>query len=316
MSEMSPMVVGIDVAKETLEIATSAGEHWQCANDPKGQRALAERLAALRPTCVVLEATGGYEQAALARLGQAGLPAVAVNPRQVRQFARAVGKLAKTDRIDAAMLVRFGEHTQPPIRPLPDEQTRLLEALLNRRQQVLEMIQAEHNRLEHAVGPVRTDLHEHIVFLVKRFKGIDRDLDEQLRRSPLWRQKEKLLKSIPGVGRQTVRRMCAQLPELGQIPRKKLAALVGVAPYNCDSGTLRGQRHCWGGRSAVRNVLYMATVTAIRCNPSIKAFYRRLRAAGKPAKVALVACMHKLLLVMNAVVRDQTEWNPQMMSTN
>lgn len=314
MSETTRIVVGVDVAKETLEIATSAGEHWQCANDAKGHRALSERL--MGAGCIVLEATGGYEQPLLARLGQAGLPAVAVNPRQVRQFARAVGRLAKTDRIDAEMLVRFGQHTQPEVRPLPDEQTRLLEALLTRRQQLLEMIQAERNRLEHALGAVRTDVRQHIAFLVKRLKAVDRDLDGQLRESPLWREKEKLLKSIPGVGRQMVLRVCAQLPELGSIPRKKVAALVGVAPYNCDSGTLRGQRHCWGGRAAVRDVLYMATLAAVRHNPPIRAFYERLQAAGKPKKVALVACMHKLLLVMNAIVRDNTAWDPQMQRVN
>ncbi len=316
MNETTPIVVGIDVAKETLEIAISSGEHWQSNNDPEGHRRLIDRLLALQPQSVVLEATGGYEQPVLATLGQAGLPAVAVNPRQVRQFARAVGRLAKTDRIDAAMLVRFALHVQPEVRPLRDEQTRLLEALLSRRQQLLEMIQAERNRLDHAVGPVRTDLHETIAFLVKRLKQVDRDLDGQLRQSPLWREKEKLLRSIPGVGRQMVLRVFGQLPELGAIPRKKLAALVGVAPYNCDSGKLRGQRHCWGGRLGVRNVLYMATITAVRCNPPIRAFYERLQAAGKPKKVALVACMHKLLLVMNAMVRDGSEWNPQMLRVN
>ena len=316
MNETTRIVVGIDVAKDTLEIATSAEERWQCANEPKRHRALCERLCVLEPGLIVLEATGGYEQPLLATLGEAGLPAVAVNPRQVRQFARAVGQLAKTDRIDAAMLVRFGQHAQPEVRPLPDAQTRRLAALLTRRGQVLEMLQAERNRLEHAEGPVRTDLHEHVVFLVKRLKAVDRDLDGQLRASPLWRAKEKLLKSIPGVGPKTVLRVVAMLPELGAIPRKKVAALVGVAPYNCDSGTLRGQRHCWGGRIAVRNVLYMATISAIRCNPPIQAFYARLRAAGKPSKVALVACMHKLLLVMNAIVRDRTEWSPQMLRAN
>lgn len=315
MSE-STLYVGIDVAKETLEIATSSGERWPCTNDAKAHRALAERLAALKPACIVLEATGGYERAALARLGQAGLPAVAVNPRQVRQFARAVGQLAKTDRIDAAMLVCFGEHTQPVIRPLPDEHTQLLEALLSRRQQLLEMIQAERNRLEHAQGPVRTDIRQTIHFLSKRLKRVDDDLDGQLRESSLWREKEKLLRSIPGVGKQTVLRVLAQLPELGSIPHKQLAALVGVAPYTCDSGTLRGRRHCWGGRSGVRNVLYMATLSAVRRNPPIRAFYQRLQSAGKPKKVALVACMHKLLLVMHAMVRDGTRWSPEMLRAN
>ena len=316
MNETGPIFVGIDVAKETLEIATSSGERWQSSNDPSGHRQLGERLLALQPRSVVLEATGGYEQPLLAALGQAGLPAVAVNPRQVRQFARAVGRLAKTDRIDAEMLVRFAKDVQPELRPLPDEQTQLLRALLSRRQQLMEMIQAERNRLEHAEGPIRTDIRQHVAFLVKRLKQVDRDLDSGLRQSPLWREKEKLLKSIPGVGQQMVLRLFAQLPELGAIPRKKLAALVGLAPYNCDSGTLRGQRHCWGGRIGVRNVLYMATISAIRCNPPIRTFYERLQAAGKPKKVALVACMHKLLLVMNAIVRDGTEWNPQMLRAN
>jgi transposase len=316
MNEATLIVVGIDVAKDSLEVATSTGERWQCGNDPKSHRVLVQRLQTLQAQLIVLEATGGYEQPPLAALGQAGLAAVAVNPRQVRQFARAVGKLAKTDRIDAEMLVRFGQHVRPEVRPLPDEQTRRLDALLTRRQQLLEMIQAERNRLEHAVEAVRTDLRQHIAFLIKRLKAVDRDLDGQLRQSPLWREKEKLLKSIPGVGQQTVLRVCAQLPELGTIPRNKLAALVGVAPYNCDSGTLRGQRHCWGGRVGMRNVLYMATVSAIRCNPAVRAFYERLQSAGKPKKVALVACMRKLLLVMNAMVRDHTEWNPQMMRAN
>jgi transposase len=316
MSENAPLYVGIDVAKETLEIATSAGEHWQCANEAKAHADLAERLRRLSPAGIVLEATGGYQQAAVARLGQVGLPVVVANPRQVRQFARAFGRLAKTDRIDAEMLVRFGEHVQPQIRPLPDEQTQLLDALLTRRQQVLEMLQAERNRLEHAVGPVRADVHEHIVFLVKRFKAVDRDLDGQLRQSPLWREKEKLLRSIPGVGRQTVLRILAQLPELGVIARPKLAALVGVAPYNCDSGTLRGQRHIWGGRVGVRNVLYMATLSAVRRNAPIRSYYERLQRAGKPKKVALVACMHKMLFIMHAMVRDSTMWSPEMLRAN
>jgi transposase len=313
MNETAKVVVGIDVAKDTLEIASSSGERWQCTNDPKGHRALRDRLRGWSLQCIVMEATGGYEKPALATLGQAGLPVVAVNPRQVRQFAKSVGKLAKTDRIDAEMLVRFGVHTEPKIRPLPDELTQLLEALLTRREQLLGMIQAERNRLEHAVGPVRSDIREHVVFLVKRLKQADRDLDGQLRSSPVWREKEKLLRAIPGVGRVMVLRICAQLPELGQIAPKPLAALVGVAPYNCDSGTLRGQRHCWGGRAEVRRTLYMATVVAIRHNPALRAFYERLRTAGKPKKVALIASMRKLLLIMNAMLRDHTHWSPPLL---
>lgn len=310
------VVVGIDVAKDTLEVATSAAERWACSNDPRGQRELRDRLFAAQASLIVLEATGGYEIAAASLLAQANLPVVVVNPRQVRQFARALGQLAKTDLIDADVLVQFGQHAQPEVRPLPDEQTRLLDALLTRRQQVLEMIQRERNRLELAVGPVRTDIRETITFLVKRLKHTDRELDDQLRRSPVWREKEKLLKAIPGVGRQMLLSVLATLPELGQIPRKKLAALVGVAPYNCDSGTLRGHRHCWGGRAQTRRVLYMAALSATRCNPQIRPYYERLLAAGKPKKVALVACMHKLLLIMHAMVRDNTDWDPQMQRAN
>jgi transposase len=308
--------VGIDVAKDTLEVATSAMERWECSNDPKGQRALRDRLSGGEVQLIVVEATGGYELALVGRLAQAQLPVVVVNPRQVRQFARALGKLAKTDRIDAEVLVQFGQQAAPEIRPLPDEQTQLLDALLTRRQQLLEMIQAERNRLEHAVGPVRTDIRETIAFLVKRLKQTDRDLDDQLRHSPVWREREKLLKAVPGVGQQMLLSVCATLPELGRIPRKQLAALVGVAPYNCDSGTLRGHRHCWGGRAQTRRVLYMATLAATRCNPIIRPFYERLLSAGKPKKVALVACMHKLLLIMNAMVRDNTAWNPALAGVN
>lgn len=310
------IVVGIDVAKDSVEVATSARQRWSCANDPQGQRELRDRLRAVQAGLIVLEATGGYESALAATLAQAQLPVVVVNPRQVRQFARALGQLAKTDRIDAAVLVQFGQQAQPAVRPLPDEQTRLLDALLTRRQQLLEMIQRERNRLDLAVGPVRTDIRETIAFLVKRLKHTDRDLDEQLRHSPVWREKEKLLKAIPGVGRQTLLTVLATLPELGRIPRKQLAALVGVAPYSCDSGTLRGRRHCWGGRAQTRRVLYMATLSATRCNPQIRPYYDRLIAKGKPPKVALTACMHKLLLIMHAMVRDNTAWNPQMQRAN
>jgi len=310
------IVVGIDVAKDSLEVATSALERWSCSNDPKGQRELRDRLREVQASLIVLEATGGYEIATASTLAQANLPVVVVNPRQVRQFARALGQLAKTDLIDAEILVQFGQQVAPEVRPLPDEQTRLLDALLTRRQQVLEMIQRERNRLDLAVGPVRTDIRETIAFLVKRLKHIDRDLDDQLRQNPVWREKEKLLKAIPGVGRQMLLSVLATLPELGQIPPKKLTALVGVAPYNCDSGTLRGRRHCWGGRAQTRRVLYMAALSATRCNPQIRPFYQRLLANGKPKKVALTACMHKLLLIMNAMVRDNTAWTPQMQRAN
>ena len=312
MSDCTPLVVGIDVAKDTLQVASSAGEGWQVGNDPEGQEALRDWLRGQQIGLIVLEATGGYEVALVAVLAQAGLPAVVVNPRQVRQFARSLGRLAKTDAIDAEVLVRFGVHVQPAVRPLPDEQTQLLEALLTRRRQLLGMIQAERNRLQLAVGPVRSDLKQHIAFLVRRLKDIDRDLEGRLRESPVWREREKLLKAVPGVGRQMLLTVCAALPELGRVPSRQLAALVGVAPYNCDSGTLRGQRHCWGGRANVRQVLYMATLAATRCNPVIRPHYERLVAAGKPRKVALVACMRRLLVILNAMVRDSRPWDPQL----
>ena len=308
----TPLVVGIDVAKDSLEVASSASERWQVSNDPAGQDALRDRLRGERVGLIVLEATGGYEVAVVAVLAQAGLPVVVVNPRQVRQFARSLGRLAKTDAIDAEVLVRFGVQVAPAVRPLPDEQTQVLEALLRRRRQLLGMIQAERNRLLLAVGPVRTDLKLHIAFLVRRLKDIDRELEERLRESPVWRKREKLLQAVPGVGRQMLLTVCAALPELGRVPSRQLAALVGVAPYNCDSGTLRGRRHCWGGRAEVRGVLYMATLAATRCNPVIQPHYQRLLAAGKPKKVALVACMRKLLVIMNAMVRDGEPWNPKL----
>ncbi len=312
MNDSSALVVGIDVAKDTLEVASSAGERWQASNDPQGQEALRDRLRERAVGLIVLEATGGYEVALVAVLAQAGLPAVVVNPRQVRQFARSLGRLAKTDAIDAAVLVQFGVHVAPEVRPLPDEQTRLLEALLTRRRQLLGMIQAERNRLLLAMGPVRTDLKQHLAFLVRRLKDIDRELAQRLRASPLWREREKLLRAVPGVGQQMLLTVCASLPEIGQVPSRQLAALVGVAPYNCDSGTSRGQRHCWGGRAQVRQVLYMATLAATRFNPVIRPHYQRLIAAGKPRKVALVACMRHLLVILNAMVRDSTPWDPQL----
>lgn len=312
MSTVTALVVGIDVAKDTLEVATSAGEHWQVSNDLVGQEALRDRLSDLGAGLIVLEATGGYEVAVVAVLAQGGLPPVVVNPRQVRQFARSLGRLAKTDAIDAEVLVQFGVHVAPEVRPLPDEQTRLLEALMTRRRQLLGMILAERNRLRLAVGPIRTDLKQHIAFLVRRLKDLDRDLEGRLRASPLWREREQLLKAVPGVGRQLLLTVCASLPELGRVPSRQLAALVGVAPYNCDSGTLRGHRHCWGGRAQVRGVLYMATLAATRCNPVIRPQYDRLVAAGKPRKVALVACMRRLLVILNAMARDATPWNPQL----
>lgn len=307
-----PMNVGIDVAKETLEVATSAGEHWQCANDAEGIASLVKRCEALRLERIVLEATGGYEAAVVAELAAAGLPVIVINPRQVRDFAKASGRLAKTDRIDADVLVAFAAAIKPEVRLLKDEDTRALEAVLGRRRQLVGMLTMERQRLAQAAPIVRKELKAHIVWLVKRIKDIDRELTDLLRNSPLWRERETLFSAVQGVGTQTILSLCASLPELGQLNRKRIAALVGVAPFNCDSGEQRGQRHCWGGRADLRAVLYMATLSAKRCNPVIRTFYERLVAAGKPKKLALTACMRKLLTILNAMARDNAAWNPNL----
>jgi transposase len=310
MSEL--MNVGIDVSKDTLDVCTSANEAFQCANDPDGIESLVKRLKDLPLERIVLEATGGYEAPVVAGLAAATLPVIVINPRQVRDFAKASARLAKTDRIDAAVLVAFAQAIKPEVRPLKDEQTVALEAVLTRRRQLVGMLTMERQRLAMAAAVVRTELKAHIVWLVKRIKEIDRDLTGLLRESPVWRERENLLGAVKGVGKQTILSLCASLPELGRLNRRQLAALVGVAPFNCDSGTLRGKRRCWGGRADLRAVLYMAAVSAMRCNPVIRVFYQRLVAAGKPKKLALTACMRKLLTILNAMVRDNAAWNPKL----
>lgn len=304
--------VGIDVSKARLDIATSAGEIWSCSNQEQDFKELIERLRGQPVGLIVLEASGGYEGAVVANLHAAGLPVFVVNPKQVRAFAKALGRLAKTDRIDAQVLAQFAQKIQPEVRALKDEQTQALDALLARRRQILAMLVAERQRLQVAAVNVRTDIREHIHFLVKRLKDTDRGLDELIRETPLWREREELFKPVKGVGTQLLRSLCAGLPELGKLSRQKIAALVGVAPYSCDSGVLRGQRHCWGGRADVRCALYMATLSATRYNPVIAAFYTRLLKAGKAKKVALTACMRKLLTILNAMARDGTAWNEQL----
>ena len=310
---MSAMIcIGIDVSKARLDIGTSEAEHWSCANDEEGIAGLGEALQGRSIERIVLEASGGYEAAAAGALAAAQLPVIVINPRQVRDFAKATGRLAKTDRIDALMLAQFAQQIKPQIRPLKDEQTLQLEALLSRRRQILAMLTAERQRLAMAAPAVRTDIKAHIHFLVKRLKDSDRGLDEALRASSVWREREALFKPVQGVGKQTVLSLCALLPELGRLNRRKVAALAGVAPYSCDSGTLRGRRRCWGGRAALRSVLYMASVTAVRFNPVIRAFYQRLLNAGKAKKLAITACMRKLLTLLNAMVRDNTAWNENL----
>jgi transposase len=266
---------------------------------------LAKRLRALGPELIVLEATGGYEQIVLSSLIGAGLPAVAVNPQQVRHFARAIGQRAKSDPIDAGVLAHFAEAVRPPLRPLPDEATRMLRELVTRRRQIVDMMAAERMRLSQArVRRILRGIERHLAALQKELSAIESDLDDTIRGTPAWCEKEELLRGVMGVGPILARTLIAELPELGTIDRHKIGALVGVVPYVRRSGKWIGQSHIAGGRESIRTVLYMATITALRCNPIIKAFYKRLRAAGKIKKVAIVACMHKLLVILNAIARD------------
>ena len=305
----TPVFVGIDVAKATLEVAVRpSGAQWASANEEAGIQTLLGQLRALAPALVVLEATGGYEQAVAATLATAGVPIVIANPRQIRAFARATGQLAKTDAIDAQILALFAERVRPTPRPLPDDATQALEALLTRRRQLLEMLVAEKNRLGVAPAHLRRDIGQHIRWLERRVADLDRELHAGVRASPVWRAQDDLLQSVPGVGPVLSYTLLAALPELGTLGRKQIAALVGVAPLARDSGTHRGRRTSWGGRAPVRTVLYMATLTATQWNPVLRQCYQRLRAAGKPHKVALTACMRRLLLILNAIVRTQTPW--------
>lgn len=308
---MSPsgVFVGIDVAKADFVVGCRpTGATWTAGNDSDGIAETVARLVADAPVLIVLEATGGYETALVAALATAGLPLVVANPRQVRDFAKATGQLAKTDRLDAAVLALFAERVQPSPRALPDEAAQALSALMTRRRQLLDMLVAERNRLEHAQGPVRRSILQHVRWLERRVAEADRDLDDAVRRSPVWRAKENLLRSVPGVGPVVSRTLLASLPELGTLTRKQIAALAGVAPLARDSGTLRGKRLVWGGRAPVRAALFMSALVAARRNPVIRAFYERLLQAGKPKKLALTACMRKLLTILNAIVRTNRAW--------
>jgi transposase len=313
MHEAEDVVVGIDVAKAALDVAVRPqGEERHLANDAAGIAEIVGWLRALNPDVIVVEATGGYEAPLVAELGGASLPVAVVNPRQVRDFARATGRLAKTDRLDAQTLAHFGQAVRPTPRPLPDEAAQALAALVERRRQVVAMRTAEENRLGATrVALVRARIQAHLAWLEADLGEIDEDLRQRLRASPLWREQDDLLQSVPGIGPIVSLTLLAELPELGRLSHGQIAALVGVAPLNRDSGTLRGRRAVWGGRAAVRTVLYMGTLRATRCNPAIQPFYERLLAAGKAKKVALVACMHKLLTILNAMVKHQAHWQAQ-----
>jgi transposase len=307
-----PCFIGIDVAKAQLDIAIRpAGVRWAVPNDASGVTTLVDRVQVLQPTLIVLEATGGLERAVTSALATAGLPVVVVNPRQVRDFARATGQLAKTDALDARALAHFADVIRPTPRPLPDAQTQALRALLGRRQPLIVMRTAEQNRLAGTSVRLMKDIAAHITWLNASIAALDDDLEALLRASPLGRENDDLLQSAPGIGPVCARTLLLELPELGTLTRQQIAALVGVTPLNCDSGTMRGRRTIWGGRAHVRTVLYMGTLVATRFNPRIKIFYERLLAAGKVKKVALTACMRKFLTILNAMLKHRTPWQAQ-----
>lgn len=313
---------GIDVSKVALDVALrpAGGQPWRCTNDEAGVAELVGRLRPLHPQLIVLEATGGLERLVVAALALAGLPLAVVNPRQVRDFAKATGRLAKSDALDAAALdaaalAHFAEALHPAPRPLPDPQSQALAALVERRRQLVGMLTAEKNRLQQALPTVRPQVAAHIAWLEQAVDELDGALDQMLHASPLWRERDHLLRSVPGVGPTVSLTLLAHLPELGQGSGKHLATLVGLAPLNRDSGAWRGTRAIWGGRRHVRAALYMAALVGVRHNPILRAFYEQLLARGKPKKVALTACMHKLLTILHAMLRDRTPWQPTPLAT-
>lgn len=308
-----PVYIGVDVAQESLEVATSDSQQTnQFTNDYEGIAQAVKYFMKLMPAGIILEATGRLEMPLAAELQSKGLPVVIINPRQVRDFARATGALAKTDAIDARLLALFGLRVKPEIRRLPDEEALEMIGLITRRRQLLEMLIAEGNRLSRADEGIQFGIKDHIQWLKKALSGIDTDLEERIQNSPSWKEKDNLLKSVPGIGKVVATSLLIELPELGQLNRRKIAALVGVAPLNRDSGTLRGKRTVWGGRSRLRAALYMATLVATKYNPVIAAFYKRLLLIGKAKKVALVACMRKLLIIVNSMMRSKMVWDPEI----
>ena len=306
-----PIYVGIDVAKDQVDVAVRpTGRSWTVQYDEVGVDGLVARLNSLKPVAVITESTGGLELELVAALAAASLPVAVVNPRQVRDFAKSTGQLAKTDRLDAQVLAHFGEAVHPAIRPLRDADTRALGAVLARRRQVMDILVAEKNRLGRATAQVRLRIEAHISWLQEEPNDLDTDLRQRIHRSPVWREKDDLLRSVPGVGPQVSLTLLAYLPKLGTLNRKQIAALVGVAPFSRDSGPYRGRRSVWGGRATVRSALYMGALEVSRRNPVLCEFYQRLLAAGKPKKVALIACMRRLLTILNSMVRTGERRNP------
>ena len=311
--EAGAVFIGIDVGKTHLDVAERpGGTTWRVAHDEAGITGLVDRWRAQPPTLIVLEATGGLEVPLVAALGTAGLAVVVVNPRQGRHFAQAIGQLAKTDRLDATLLAHFADVIRPTPRPLPDAQAQALTALVTRRSQIVAMLVAEQQRLGTAPPAVRARVETHVSWLRTERAALEEELRQTIEQSPLWRKQDDLLQSVPGVGRTLATTLIADLPELGRLNRKEIAALAGVAPLNHDSGQHRGRRVIWGGRAHLRAALYMGALVGVRHNPVLRPFYERLLAAGKPKKVALVACMHKLLLILNAMVAHNTQWDPSL----
>ncbi len=311
----SEIFVGIDVSEKLLEVAElgeaaelAEAKVWTAANEQSAIEELVKRLLTISPKLIVLEATGRLEMAAAGAMAAASLPVSIVNPRWVKNFSRASGIVAKTDKIDARVIARFADKMRPEPRPLKDEHTQELEALLTRRRQLVDMLTAEKNRFKRAQGPISDSIRTHILWLKQSLKEVDKNLNNSIKSSPLWCEKDEIIRSVPGVGPILSTTLLAGLPELGTLNRKKIAALVGVAPFNCDSGAFKGTRRTWGGRAPIRTVLYMATVAAIRCNAAIKVFHKRLIEAGKKPKVAITACMRKLLTILNSMVRNRTAW--------
>ena len=308
--ESTEFFVGVDVSKAELEIGViPESKTWKVSNDCPGVQRLIDNLVTLSPSVIVIEATGGYETLVASLLATAQLPVVVINPRHIGSFAKAIGILAKTDRIDCLVLAQYGKSIKPQPRPLKDEQTQELKAMLGRRKQLVEMLTMEKNRIDKATNSVLKAIQAHIFWLEAGLQDVDKDLHNSIKNSPVWREKDKIIRSIPGAGPILSLTLISELPELGILNRRQIAALVGVAPFNCDSGKSKGYRRVWGGRALIRSILYMAALSAVRYNPAIRAFYKRLIAAGKKPKVSLTACMRKLLTIINSMVRNGSLWD-------
>ena len=313
---MNEHFIGIDISKDHLDIADSTTQNtWRTSNDETGIANLTKRLSTPAPTLIVLEATGGLETPLASALAADRLPVVVVNPRQVRDFAKATGQLAKTDTLDAKVLARFAAAVRPEMRQIKDQETRELAALVTRRRQLVEMLSTEKTRLKQVSKPIRQNVETHITWLKKQIREMDQDLSKTLKRSSVWRENDQIIQSVPGAGPILSINLLANVPELGTLNRRQIAALIGLAPLNRDSGTFRGRRCIWGGRAGVRSTLYMATVTAMQYNPVIRSFYQRLTEKGKPFKVAITACMRKLLTIINTMVKTKTRWNENLIPT-